>query len=78
MPDDVREWVDDILDEGESLAGFFFADILPDGSFGERWNVLTSERYLVLESHHDETGCTVPFETPLTRILRMKNFFILN
>ena len=68
MPDDVREWLDGILDEGESLAGFFFADILPDGSFGERWNVLTSERYLVLESHHDETGCAVAFETPLTEI----------
>ena len=67
MPEDVRGWVDGALDEGENLAGFFFADILPDGSFGERWNVLTDRRYLVLELAPGGEGRLV-FETPLTDV----------
>lgn len=68
MPDDVRLWLNGVLGPEEYIAGFFYADILPGGGFGERWNVLTNERYLVLEAEADKSGCQVVFETPLSEV----------
>ena len=46
LPDDVRALLGTVLEPGEYPAAFFYADILPDDGFGERWNFLTNRRYL--------------------------------
>jgi ATP-binding cassette subfamily B protein len=68
MPEDVRLWVDSLLADDEGIAGFFYADILPDGSFGELWNVLTNHRYMVLSFDHETGAREITFETPLAEI----------
>jgi len=42
LPDDVRLWLTDALDEGESVHACLLADILPSGDFGERVSRRTS------------------------------------
>ena len=68
MPEDVRLWLNGILGAEEYIAAFFYADVLPEGGFGERWNVLTNERYLVVEVEADKSGCRIAFEVPLDEI----------
>jgi ATP-binding cassette subfamily B protein len=69
LPDDVKRWLNAALRPGEYAAGFFYADILPDDRFGERWSILTSQRYLVLAPAGPgrQTG-TVDFDLPLSEI----------
>ena len=69
LPDDVQQWLTAVLGPGEYAAGFFYADILLDDSFGQRWNILTSQRYLVL-APADPGGFagTVVFELPLAEV----------
>ena len=66
LPDQVFEWLGEVLESGEYVAGCFYADILPDGAFGERWNLLTNRRYLVLAPDttgaHAEIVTEIPFE----------------
>ncbi len=69
LPEDVRRWLGAILAPGEYAAGFFYADILEDGSFGERWSVLTNRRYLVLGPVDSARRAgRVFFELPLEEI----------
>lgn len=68
LPDDVRSALPRILGDGEYLASFLYADILPDGVFGERWSLLTNRRFLVLSVNRDGESPTVVFETPLEQV----------
>ncbi|MDX9979692.1 MAG: ABC transporter ATP-binding protein [Lentisphaeria bacterium] len=68
LPADVQQWLGGQLGPDERIAGFFYADILPDGGFGERWNVLTNERYLVLEEAPEGGGFQIAFQVPLADV----------
>jgi ATP-binding cassette subfamily B protein len=68
LPGDVFAWLGTVLERGEYIAGCFYADILPDGTFGERWNVLTNRRYLVLAPDPTAEHATVEFEVPFDEI----------
>ncbi|MCK5801734.1 MAG: ABC transporter ATP-binding protein [Lentisphaeria bacterium] len=72
MPEDVRDWLGGVLTPGEHAAGFFYADILESGAFGERWNILTNQRYLVLAPSTDSDTCEIGFEAPLERVTGAK------
>jgi len=68
LPDDVRERLPRWLAPGEYLAAFLYADILPDGSFGERWVLLTNRRVMVLGSPDGKGAVALEFELPLAEV----------
>ncbi|MBN2450645.1 MAG: ABC transporter ATP-binding protein [Lentisphaeria bacterium] len=73
LPADVMSWLSAVLLPGEYAAGFFYADILDDGSFGECWNILTNRRYLVLAPADSPAGGgKVVTEIPLSEITAAK------
>ena len=68
LPGDVEAWLDRTLQPDESVAACLFADILPDGAFGERWNFLTNQRFLVLSANGHQDGTDIALDLPLDDI----------
>ncbi len=68
LPPDVAAWVHRVLQADEEVACCLYADILPDGGFGERWAFLTNRRLMVLSSDGAPDKAEMPFEMPLRHI----------
>jgi len=65
LPDDVKAWLARTLDPAESVTACVFADIGPDGQFGESWAFLTDRRVLVLSPNGVPGEADVRFEMSL-------------
>ncbi len=68
LPEDVSGWLERVLKPGESVSCSLFADILPDGEFGERWVFLTDRRLMVLSPDGTPEGPGVQFELPVEEV----------
>jgi ATP-binding cassette subfamily B protein len=68
LPDDVADWVREVLHSDEDLAACLLADIAPDGEFAEHWTFLTNRRVLVLSPDGTGEEAEVVFEMPLEEV----------
>lgn len=65
LPDDVAQWLKDVLAADEPLKGCLFSDILTNGSFGETWTFLTDRRLFVLSPNGKPARPDKKFEIAL-------------
>jgi len=68
VPEDVQGWLDEVLEDGESVAACLLADILPDGKFGESWAFLTDRRLFVLSPNGAPGRAALSFQVPFEEI----------
>ena len=72
LPEDVATWLKLRLLPGENTHACLFADISPNGDFGERWAFLTDRRLLVLAPNGKDGEADVEFQMPLEEITGAK------
>ncbi|HUT74650.1 MAG TPA: ABC transporter ATP-binding protein [Armatimonadota bacterium] len=75
LPDDVRSWLEGLLRPDERVDASLCADLLRDGSYGERWAFLTPQRLLVV-APVDGQGAEVELELATDQITgcRIRDF----
>lgn len=68
LPEQINGWLDGIMRPGESVHACFYADIRPDGRFGERWTFLSNTRLFVLSPNGDADTPELALDIPIDEL----------
>jgi ATP-binding cassette, subfamily B, bacterial len=72
LPEDVGNWLKQVLEEGESVSSFLLSDIGVDGRFTESWTFLTNKRLFVIAPNGSPETTDRLFEKPIDELQRAR------